>query len=97
MLVEIAEERNKVAALTETGLERIPEKNWWTDRLLQQIKADPVAARIAWVLVWRNARQEHHYAPYPGHESASNFKVFCKDPIILMEGRIPKMYKFSKK
>jgi mannan endo-1,4-beta-mannosidase len=97
MLVEMADERGKVAALTETGLEGIPEARWWTDRLLKYIKADPVASRIAWVLVWRNAYQNdkagHHYAPYPGHSSAANFIEFSKDPVILMEGRLPGMYR----
>ncbi len=93
MLVELAEERGKIPALTETGLESIPEADWWTQRLLKHIKSDPVATRIAWVLVWRNARPEHHYAPYPGHVSADNFREFCKDPLILMEGQFPKLYK----
>ena len=97
LLVEMAEERGKVAALTETGLERIPEEGWWTGRLLRYIKADPVAARIAWVLVWRNARPEHHYAPYPGHLSAADFVEFCRDPLILMEGQLPKLYRLNRK
>lgn len=97
LLVEMAGERGKVAALTETGLEGIPEANWWTDRLLRHIKADPAAARIAWVLVWRNARPSHHYAPYPGHPSAANFLEFCRDPLIMMEGQLPKLYKLNRK
>ena len=94
-LVEIAEARGKVPAFTETGYERIPENNWWTDRLLHHIKADPVASRIAWVLVWRNARAEHHYGPYPGHASVPNFIEFCEDPLILMEDDLPRMYKLD--
>ena len=93
----MAEARGKVAAFTETGLERIPEESWWTGRLLRHIKADPVATRIAWVLVWRNARPEHHYAPYPGHLSAADFVEFCRDPLILMEGQLPKLYKLKRK
>lgn len=100
MLVELAEEHGKVAALTETGLEGIPEARWWTDHLLKNIKADPVASNIAWVLVWRNAnndhdRPNHHYAPYPGHSSAPNFLEFCDDPVILMEGELPKLYRLN--
>jgi mannan endo-1,4-beta-mannosidase len=95
MLVEIAEERGKIAAFTETGLECIPEESWWTDRLLAHIKADPVASRIAWILVWRNARPTHHYAPYPGHKSASNFQEFCNDPVIMMTDQLPKLYKLK--
>ena len=96
MLVEMAEEKGKVAALTETGLEKIPESTWWTDRLLHYITADPVASKIAWVMVWRNARTSHHYGPYPGHTSASNFIEFCQDPIIMLGDQIPKLYKANK-
>ena len=95
LLVEISEERGKVPALTETGLASIPQEKWWTGVLLKHIKADPVASRIAWVLVWRNARLDHHYAPYPRHSSAPDFIEFSKDPMILMEGRLPKMYKLD--
>ncbi|HMQ45963.1 MAG TPA: glycosyl hydrolase [Saprospiraceae bacterium] len=95
MLVEIADERGKVPALTETGLEGIPESNWWTERLLRYIKADPVAMRIAWVLIWRNARINHHFGPYPGHISENNFRQFCEDPVILLEGELPKLYKLK--
>lgn len=97
ILVELAEEKDKIAALTETGLEAIPEHNWWTDRLLHYITADPVASRIAWVLVWRNARPSHHYAPYPGHPSAPNFVEFCQDPIIMMGDQTPNLYKANPK
>ena len=95
LLVEMAEERGKVAAMTETGLERIPEPDWWTGRLLSSIKADPVASRIAWVLLWRNDNPRHHYAPYPGHLSAGNFIEFCRDPLILMEDELPELYRLD--
>lgn len=96
LLVEMADEKNKVAALTETGLEGIPVATWWTEYLLKNIKVDPVASRIAWVLVWRNANITHHYAPYPGHISAPDFMEFSRDSIILMEEKLPKLYKFGK-
>src|SRR5690606_25469462 len=31
MLVEMAEERGKLAAVTETGVEGVPDPTWWTD------------------------------------------------------------------
>lgn len=93
IVVKLAEERDKVAAFTETGLENIPFEKWWTDHLLKHIKADSTASKIAWLLVWRNGRINHHYAPYPGHISAPDFIEFCNDPLILMEDNLPKMYK----
>lgn len=93
ILVEMAESRGKIAALTETGLERIPFPTWWTDRLLRAIESDSTARRISYALVWRNARASHHYAPHPGHVSAENFKRFYQHPFVLFEDGLPKLYR----
>lgn len=95
MIVELAEERGKVAALTETGYEAIPHETWWTDRLLDPIKSDPVASRIAWILLWRNARKTHHYGPYPKHISAPNFIKFSQDSTMVFEDRLPNVYRLE--
>lgn len=96
-VVKLAEERDKVAALTETGFEAIPHETWWTDKLLNAIKSDPQAQKIAWILVWRNDRPTHHYAPYPNHVSAENFKKFSEDPLMLFEDQLPQLYKLAEK
>lgn len=97
-VVEMAEARGKIPALTETGLEAIPDEDYWTDRLLAAFKADTVAQRIAYVLVWRNANAEHdranhYYAPYPGHPSAKSFVEMREDPLILFEDDLPDLYR----
>ncbi len=96
-VARLAEERDKVAALTETGFEAIPHATWWTDKLLDGIKKDSMARKIAWVLVWRNDRPDHHYAPYPRHGSAANFIKFSEDPIMVFEDNLPEVYKLAKK
>lgn len=93
MVVELAEEKGKIAALTETGFEAIPRADWWTEVLLKYIAGDPVARRIAYLLVWRNDRLDHHYAPFSGHVSADNFVEFARDRAILFAGDYPKIYK----
>ncbi|WP_216650021.1 glycosyl hydrolase [Lewinella sp. W8] len=93
MLVQLAEERGKVAALTETGYEAVPERKWWTDTLLRHLEASPEARRIAWVLLWRNARKDHHYGPYPGHPSAENFREFAGSENMLFLDELPNMYR----
>lgn len=80
MLKEIGEERNKVYAITEGGLERIPQPDWWTETLLPVIED----SGLSYVLVWRNGRPDHYYAPYPGQGSAENFKAFSRKPNILL-------------
>jgi mannan endo-1,4-beta-mannosidase len=93
ILVSLAEERNKIAALTETGFETLPNPTWWTDVLLEVIRSSPSAKKLAWVLVWRNGRPDHYYAPYPGQTSAENFKAFEQDPFTLFMEDLPQMYK----
>lgn len=82
----IAQVNDKIIAITETGYEGIPDANWWTQTLLPLAESHP----IAYVLVWRNAREKitHHYAPYPGHSSAEDFKVFYNDPKTLFASKV---------
>lgn len=86
---------NKVAAFTETGLESIPEKSWWTNTLLASIRKARV--QLAYVLVWRNdaTSATHYYAPFPGQESEQDFIKFYKDPYTLFENDLPELYKKS--
>lgn len=79
MLREIGEERNKVYAITEGGLEQIPQQNWWTETLLPIVQD----SGLSYVLVWRNGRPDHYYAPYPGQQSAEDFKAFSQKPNII--------------
>ena len=93
MVVELAEERGKIATMSETGLESIPDPTWWTEKVLKPIKNDPVASKISWLMVWRNARTSHHYGPYPGHASTADFVTFSEDPFILFAEDLEKVYK----
>ena len=72
-----AKEHDKLAAVTETGYEGIPNSEWWTKVLYQTVKDYPVS----YVLTWRNAcddhMQHHYYAPFPGQESADDFCAFA--------------------
>lgn len=95
--VEIANEKNKLAALTETGLEAIPDETFWTDRMLEALLTDEKTRQISYFQVWRNAnmetdRQDHYYAPYPGQKSAENFIEFREHPFVWFEDELPDMY-----
>ena len=97
-LVQMADERAKIPALTETGLAGVPDPNWWTGTLLAGIKADTIGRHIAWVLVWRSgpdndpSPDKKWYVPYPGQASAADFVRFRNDPLIVFEDRLPGMY-----
>lgn len=95
-VVELAEAKGKIAAFSETGLERIPLEDWFTSVLLDGIKADETGRRVSYVMVWRNAWPHHHYAPYPGHNSVSDFIKFKDDSYTIFEDDLPNMYKLPK-
>ena len=72
---KFAKDHGKLMAVTETGYEGIKDAKWWTSVLYEAVKDYPVS----YVLTWRNACDQptHFYAPYPGHESAEDFKAFA--------------------
>ena len=80
-----ADEHGKLMAITETGYEGVKDAKWWTEVLYQAMKDYPVS----YVLTWRNAcddhMQHHYYAPFPGQESAEDFKAFAalEDVVLL--------------
>jgi mannan endo-1,4-beta-mannosidase len=94
-LSKLAQEKKKVAALTETGQERIPEPRFFSEFLLNSIKADP-SIRISYLMLWRNARKDHHYAPYKEHPAAADFQLFFQDDKTLFESDIQNIYTLNK-
>ncbi|WP_333820237.1 glycoside hydrolase family 26 protein [Ohtaekwangia sp.] len=91
----LAKEKNKVAALTETGLEGVTHPQWFTQVILEPLKANR-DIDVAYILVWRNDNEKHHYAPYLGHTSAPDFVRFYQDERSLFEGDIQNMYLLNK-
>lgn len=86
-LENYAQKHQKIFAITETGLEKVTEKNWWTNILLRGIGNH----KISYVLVWRNGRPDHYYAPYPGQISAKNFVVFTQKPNVYLIEKVKKV------
>ena len=82
----IGKANHKIIAVTETGYEGIPDSTWWTGTLLPAMEKYPVA----YVLVWRNAREKvtHFFGPYPGQASAEDFKKFFENPKTLFASDI---------
>ena len=91
-LVQMAQQRGKIPALTEVGLNEIPILNWWTDFLLNPVKADSLSKKIAYLLVWRNFSTSHHFAPYPGHSSVADFLKFYNDPFTIFQNNLQDVY-----
>jgi mannan endo-1,4-beta-mannosidase len=93
-VVSIAEQRNKIAALTETGVRQSTDNaTWWTDVLLANITSSESTKKLAWMLVWRNEGNRQNYAAFPGAATAENFKAFEAEPFTLFLEDLPPMYK----
>lgn len=76
---KVAKGHGKLLAFTETGLDFLPIADWFTRVLMPAIDGYP----ITYVCVWRNAQtwmKEQYFAPYPGHPSAEDFKIFYQSP-----------------
>ncbi len=64
--------------------------------ILEPIKENNDEIAIAWVLVWRNANTEHHYAPYVDHPSVPDFQKFSADDMTFFEKDLKNPYKQGK-
>ncbi len=82
-MTALGQEHHKLIALSETGLEGIPDANWWMQVLYPAIKDYPVS----YVLTWRNAhdRPGHFYGPWEGYAGEADFKAFAQlEQIVLL-------------
>jgi beta-mannanase len=74
----IAEEKNKIAALTEFGYNKLPDSTWWTNVLFKSLEYH----HIAYALAWRNAGYKvkensyEYYVPFKGEKSEADFVKF---------------------
>lgn len=93
IISDIAIKKKKLAAFTETGLESIPNPEWWTEVLLKSLKKEKV--ELCYVLVWRNdtTSPTHYYAPFPGQTSVTDFIKFYNDSYTLFENDLNDIYK----
>lgn len=99
LMVKMAESRGKIPVISEVGI-RAPEieaglyDNQWYQKMINNLKADPVARQIAFLLVWRNAPEgvpgqdgepvPHYWVPTNRQENIDNgtledFKAFYAD------------------
>ncbi|MEA5406014.1 glycosyl hydrolase [Arcicella sp. DC2W] len=90
---DYAKKANRLAALTETGLESIPNPTWWTETLLKALKSEKM--NLAYVLVWRNDVKSptHFYAPFPEQVSVPDFLKFYEDAYTLFENDLKYIYR----
>ncbi len=92
VLDSLSTQHQKMIAISETGLETIPNEKWFTDVVLHTLDANESTRKAAWILFWRNGRPDHYYAPYPGHPSAPDFIEFMNHDLMLSLVELPDLY-----
>jgi mannan endo-1,4-beta-mannosidase len=91
ILADMASERNKLWAFTETGDYGLKTANWFTAHLLPCLDASELTRSMAYVLVWRNEERQvdHFFVPHEGHEQVGDFRKFRDHNLILFEDDLP--------
>ena len=96
MVVKLAVERDKVPAFSEAGVKKglvqSESAAYYTRELLEPISSDPVARRVAYVMVWRNSSEQVYWVPHPGDKRLEDFRKFYADPFTAFERDLPDMY-----
>ena len=59
------------------------ENDWYTNKLLKGILYDEITSQVSYIMVWRNADENHFHVPYPGHPAVPDFIDFYNHPYTL--------------
>lgn len=73
LITSIGADKKKLVAITETGAQRLPDSNWFTQVFWQVAKN----YKLSYALFWRNAwdTEKEIYMTSPGHATATDFKA----------------------
>jgi len=86
IVIKTANEKEKISAFTETGLENVTEADWYTEKLGKVLDDPLVSKEISYVMVWRNDGNVHYFFPYPGQLGAPAAKeLLRKENVLLLE------------
>jgi mannan endo-1,4-beta-mannosidase len=83
---------NKLAALTETGLQNVSRSDWFSQQLLKSLKNQKI--EFSYALVWANTK-DAFWTPYSGQSAAKDFVDFKNDGYVLFGDKIPQMYQIK--
>ncbi|UII19259.1 glycoside hydrolase family 26 protein [Fulvivirga ligni] len=96
LINKIAQEKGKVAALTETGSFGVKDKEWFSKSILEPMEASGDDLKIAWMLVWRNRFRKETFTPYAKHPAVEDFQKFEDEDMTLFSGDFQNVYKNNK-
>jgi mannan endo-1,4-beta-mannosidase len=89
---DYAKKSNKLAAMTETGLQNLTQSDWYTQMLLKVLKTEKV--ELSYVMVWANTKSAY-WTPYKGHPAQQDFISFKNNGYVLFGDKSPDMYQLK--
>lgn len=103
MISNIALDKVKIAALTETGYQvnatTPPVSNWFSTNLYSALNNNPTfdlqIISISYVMFWNNTK-DGYYVPNGSVSNAADFKTFAQKPKSALLNSLPKMYELPK-
>jgi mannan endo-1,4-beta-mannosidase len=98
IISDLAKEKNKIAALTETGYQitftKNPIDNFFSKYIYNALTANDI--EIAYVMFWTN-NAEGYFVPQPNMPDTNDFIDFSKKPKLILQNQLPNMYVLDKK
>ncbi|WP_264509665.1 glycoside hydrolase family 26 protein [Flavobacterium sp. N1719] len=93
MLSNLAQQKNKIAALTETGYQvsatSSPISNWFSTYLYYALNES--SPKIAYVMFWNNT-QNAYYIPTPASGNTADFLQFTTKARCILQPQLPQLY-----
>lgn len=98
ILSDLAKQRNKIAALTETGYQitftKDPIEGFFSKYIYNALTANDIA--VSYVVFWEN-NEEAYFIPQPNMPDTADFVAFTKKPKVLLSDKLPSLYKINSK
>lgn len=85
IISDYAKQKNKIAALTETGQQNLSITDWYTRILLAGLQAQRI--EMAYILVWANTK-DAYWTPYKNHPAESDFIQFKDNSYVIFANEL---------
>ncbi|QIL77325.1 glycoside hydrolase family 26 protein [Hymenobacter sp. HDW8] len=85
IISDFAIKKNKIAAFTETGLDKVYKANWFTQMLLPALKNQSI--EISYLMLWSNTT-DMYWTPYVGHPAVNDFIDFKNESSIVFSDEL---------
>lgn len=97
-LEAIAQDKNKIPALTEFGYPQVKDSAWWTNVFWKTLRSHKVSYALAWRSAGLNSSGgAEFYIPYKGQQSEKDFIKMYNEPATLFQGDVSEENLYKKR